>query len=220
MTNKKSDEIITPDIDLDKLEKKAWRVNFEDGIFEIYLGFLIIFLGSFTFVYDLVPIPVYYTVILVITMIGGFIFILAKKFISKPRIGKVKYGKKRKRRKITIVLVNAIYIIMLFIIMFAINSNLVNIDLIPDYFYTLLIALIFITLPLCIIAYLIQYPRFYFTAILFGTGIFLSEFLIPCITYPLSNLVSFSIVGGIVVLLGFYYLTKFIKKYPLTEKEV
>ena len=220
MTNKKSDEIITQEIDLDKLEKKAWRVNFEDGIFEIYLGFLIIFLGSFTFVADLVPLPVYYTVILVITMIGGFIFMLAKKFISKPRIGKVKYGKKRKRRKITIVLVNAIYIIMIFIMLFLFNSNLVNLDLIPDYLYILLIALLFITLPLCIIAYLIQYPRFYVTAVLFGTGIFFSEFLAPYITYPLSNVVSFSIVGGIIILLGSYYLMKFIKKYPLTEKEV
>ena len=220
MTNKKSDEIITPDIDLDKLEKKTWRVNFEDGIFEIYLGFLIIFLGSFTFVSDLVPLAVYYTVIMGITMIGGFIFMLAKKYISKPRIGKVKYGKKRKRRKITIVLVNVAYIIMLFIMLFVINSNMVNIDLIPDYLYILLIALLFITLPLCIIAYLIQYPRFYFTAVLFGTGIFLSEFLIPYITYPLSNVVSFSIVGGIVVILGLYYLMKFIKKYPLTKKEV
>ena len=220
MTNKKSDEIITQEIDLDKLEMKAWRVNFEDGIFEIYLGFLIIFLGSFTFVSDLVPLAVYYTVIMGITMIGGFIFMLAKKYISKPRIGKIKYGKKRKRRKITIVLVNVAYIIMLFIMLFVINSNMVNIDLIPDYLYILLIALLFITLPLCIIAYLIQYPRFYFTAVLFGTGIFLSEFLIPYITYPLSNVVSFSIVGGIVVILGLYYLMKFIKKYPLTKKEV
>jgi hypothetical protein len=218
--NKKSDEIITQDINLDKLEKKAWRVNFEDGLFEIYLGFLITFLGSFTFVADLVPLAVYYTVILVITLIGGFIFMLAKKFISKPRIGKVKYGKKRKRRKITIVLVDVAYIILLFIMLFVINSNLVNRDLIPDYLYTLLIALLFITLPLCIIAYLIQFPRFYFTAVLFGTGIFLSELLTLYITYPLSNAVAFSIVGGIVMLLGFYYLMKFIKKYPLTEKEV
>lgn len=144
---------------------------------------------------------------------------LAKKFISKPRIGKVKYGKKRKRRKITVVLINVIFIIMLFIMLFAINSGLVDVSLIPDYLYSFLIALLFFTLPLCIVAYLIQYPRFYITAILFGTGIFLSEYLTLYIVYPLSNAVSFSIVGGIVILLGLYYLMKFIKKYPLTEKE-
>lgn len=220
MINKKSDEIITQDIDLDKLEKKAWRVNFEDGLFEIYLGFLIIFLGSFTFVSELVPLPVYYAVIMIVTIFGGFLFSFAKKYISKPRIGKVKYGKKRKRRKITIVLVNIIYIIMLFIILFVLNSDLVDIDLIPDYLYTLLIVLLCFTLPLCIVAYLIQYPRFYVIAILFGTGIFLSEFLTLYIVYPLSNALAFSIVGGIVILLGFYSLLKFIKKYPLTEKEV
>jgi len=152
-------------------------------------------------------------------MFGGFLFRLAKKYISKPRIGKVKYGKKRKRRKITIVLVNIIYIIVLFIILFVLNSNLVDIDLIPDYLYTLLIVLLCFTLPLCIIAYLIQYPRFYATAVLFGTGIFLSEFLTLYIVYPLSNAIAFSIVGGIVILIGFYYLMKFMKTYPLTEKE-
>ena len=169
---------------------------------------------------ELVPLLVYYTVIMMVTMFGGLLFILAKKFISKPRIGKVKYGKKRKRRKINVVLINVIYIIIFFIMLFVLNSNLVNIDLIPDYLYSFLIAFLFFTLPLCIVAYLIQYPRFYATAILFGTGIFLTEFLTLYIVYPLSNAIAFSIVGGIVILLGFYYLTKFIKKYPLTEKEV
>ena len=60
---------------------------------------------------ELVPLPVYYMVIMIVTIFGGFLFRLAKKHISKPRIGKVKYGKKRKRRKLTVVLVNIIYII-------------------------------------------------------------------------------------------------------------
>ena len=80
---------------------------------------------------ELLPLPVYFAVIMMVTMFGGFLFRLAKKFISKPRIGKVKYGKKRKRRKITVVLVNIIYIIVLFVMLFVLNSDLVDIDLIP-----------------------------------------------------------------------------------------
>ena len=152
--------------------------------------------------------------ILGITIIGGLVFIISKKFLIKPRIGSVKYGKKRKRRKLTTVLVLFVNVIILFFLTFLLNSNLLNRDLIPDFVFILLIPVFFITLPMCLIAYLMQYPRFYISAVLFGIGIFLSEFLAIYIAYPISNLLSFGMVGCIILLLGLFYLRKFIKKYP------
>jgi hypothetical protein len=171
-------------------------------------------LGFGSTFYEYLPILLYFTLILGITIIGGLIFVLSKKFLIKPRIGSVKYGRKRKRRKWTTVLVLIINVIILLAIAFVLNSNLLDRDLIPDFIFILLIAIFFITLPMSLIAYLMQYPRFYFSAILFGIGVFLSEFLTIYFAYPLSNLISFSIVGTVILLLGLFYLRKFIMKYP------
>ncbi len=75
---------------LKELEKKAYKSTFQDGLWDIQLGLIILGIALNAFIrndYFLIP---YYAVIIVI-------FMAAKKFIIVPRIGLVKFGKERKR---------------------------------------------------------------------------------------------------------------------------
>jgi len=88
--------------DLDKIEYKVWMRFYEDGIFELFLGVLLLIMGSARLLpegaLDESRTP------FIATMIGFQVlaliaFFLAKRFITYPRIGRVKFGPKGKQRK-------------------------------------------------------------------------------------------------------------------------
>jgi hypothetical protein len=183
------------------------------------MGIIVFGLGFASALYDFLPFPIYILLMMVTIITGLLIFLLGKKFVSKPRIGVVKFGQKRKKRKVRTVIVLSINVIVLFIMYYILASVRDLRILIPPYLDSLIIGLLFITLPMCIIAYLLQFPRLYIIGILFGSVVFLLEILSLFIAYPVSGVVAYSITGGIMILMGFYYLSRFIKKYPLDQKE-
>ena len=82
---------MSEDLDLKELEKKAWRSTFEDGIFEIYFGIAYLSLTLGVVLDAVLPSP--YNVILIFSIIGLGLtfFLIGKKYISQPRLGKVKF---------------------------------------------------------------------------------------------------------------------------------
>jgi hypothetical protein len=151
--------------------------------------------------------------------IGLLFFLTAKKIITKPRLGKVKFGLKRKGRKLKILIVlsiNLVILLVLFVIRFT-NPELI-IEF-PGYLDGLILGLLFITAPVCFAAYFIQYPRFYLYGILVGISFFLSDLFSIFIPEPFDTLIVFSLISGIIILMGIIYLIKFLQKYPLSKEE-
>jgi len=152
--------------------------------------------------------------------IGLFFFLTAKKFITKPRLGVVKFGFKRKGRKLKTLIVlsiNLILLLILYIIRFT-NPEL-NLEF-PGYLDGLIIGLLFITVPVCFAGYFIQYPRFYFIGLLVGISFFLSDIFSIFIPEPFDTLLVFSLICGIIIIIGVISLIKFIRKYPLQKEEM
>lgn len=209
---------MSEDIDLEKLEKKAWRSTFEDGIFEIYFGILYLGVTFGVVLDDFLPSP--YNSILTFSIIGlGLIFFLVgKKFISQPRLGKVKFGRTRITRKVKMLAVLTANFIMLLIIILLnpqFGENL------PRYLYGLIIGLLFFTLPLSLIAYFLQFNRLYFIAIVIGLSFFLDEiFALVLIPKPFNSLLAFGIGSMIIIIIGLVVLIRFLKKYPLQKEDI
>lgn len=136
------------EIGLEELEKKVWRINFDDGIFDIYFGILIVSFGPSLSFYEILPFPL--NVLLGPILIGlGFTFyILSKKYLIKPRLGNVKFGRKRKVRKLKTVVVLSINIVFLLILLLF-NLSISGEDLnLPYNIVVLLEGLLFLTAPL------------------------------------------------------------------------
>ncbi|NHJ03286.1 MAG: hypothetical protein EAX90_00520 [Candidatus Heimdallarchaeota archaeon] len=201
-------------IDLEKLEKKAAAAIFQDGIFDISLGHALIAFGIASWLYGVVPetlstilgIVIYLAVIIPIWFVNFF--------VTRPRLGIVKFGIKRRRRStlvITIVSITLIANIVIFILLFT--------DVIQFNGQLYLLAAIFGLIPLVIftgMAFFLSYNRLYVIGPLFSVAIFLKEFLTLQDLELISNIV-YTGVGVIIVTIGLVYLIRFLKKYPKVE---
>ncbi len=168
----------------------------------------------------ILPDPLDKTVPFIFVGIGLAFFLIAKKYITQPRLGVVKFGFKQKARKIKTLIVlsiNFIILLILYVLRF-INPELSL--RFPGYLEGLIIGLLFITVPLFFAAYFLQYPRLYFTALLVGLSFFLTDLFSIFIPEPFDALIAFSIISSIIIFIGIVSLIKFIRKYPLPKEEM
>ncbi|TKJ23054.1 MAG: hypothetical protein CEE43_04885 [Promethearchaeota archaeon Loki_b32] len=211
---------MSEDDELKALERKAYRSIFDDGIWDLFMGLIILSIGLSTFIGTILNLPEGWDTIipvLIMNIIAFLIFYLGKKFITIPRMGFVKFGPKRKvkqlKLKIFLLFMFLVNIILLFI---PLTGVLRNIQIQP-LMLTLVLGLGAFTLPFCVVPYYLEFTRLYFYAFLAGIGLFLTEMLNPIVSSPLDIILSFAITGGAIVIIGLYYFIRFLKKYPLSE---
>jgi hypothetical protein len=82
---------------LKEIEKKAYRSTFQDGIWDIFLGSLLLILAVGALLTNIgVPEGRNMIILVVLQVLVLLAFIAGKKFITVPRMGFVKFGPKRK----------------------------------------------------------------------------------------------------------------------------
>ena len=201
------------DIDLKELEKQAYTSIFQDGLFDIFIGLLVIgwitnSLGDFFDTLVVMSILIsYYTVICTL-------FILLKKFTSIPRMGRAKFGPTRKlnvKRFFIFSMINTSILVILLVLPYI---GLFQGVLVEGFFFALIISTIFIWLPLSLIAFFIKFNRLYIYAIIGGMAFFISDILRDYVQYFLLSCIIFGISGGIIFVIGLRIFLKFLKKYP------
>jgi hypothetical protein len=168
----------------------------------------------------MLPNPFDFFITFIFIGIGLTFFLTTKKFITKPRLGVVKFGFKRKGRKLKTLIVlsiNLVVLLVLYIIRFAYPELILKF---PGYLDGLILGLLFITAPISFAAYFIQYPRFYLYGILVGISFFLSDIFSIFISEPFDTLIVFSLLSGIMIITGIMYLFKFLQKYPISKEEM
>lgn len=207
------------DVDLKALEKKAYRSFFNDGLWDLFIGLIILNFGLNTFLSSLLNLSEFLSLIILTlgwNILAFLIFFLGKKFITIPRIGFVKFGPKRKSKEKKLkIFLSAFVIVNIFMVILPFTALFDNIELEP-LLLTLFLGLTFFTFPFCVVAYFLDFNRLYYYAILAGIGLFLTELLYPILGSPLDTILSFGITGGAIVVIGLYYFIRFLKKYPLS----
>jgi hypothetical protein len=210
---------MSKNIDLEKLEKKSWRSTFQDGLWDIYLGLIFMGFGIYTIGQLFGSFrPINAILILAIWDFSAFFFFfIGKKRITQPRMGFVKFGKKRKSKKIKLSIFLTFMVGINIIFLFLPLSGF-DLTLNPFIFF-LLVGLLFITLPLCVVAYFLEFDRLYLMAIMGGLGLSISELIRPVVGIPLHLVLTYCPIGGIIVVWGTIVLIRFIRKYPLPKSE-
>ncbi len=212
---------MTEDIDLKVLEKKVYQRYFEDGIWDLFLGMIILSLGVGPIFSLLLNIPDPWNYIIPAlgwNIIALLIFVLGKKFITVPRIGFVKFGAKRKvkQKKLKIFLFMVFFVNIFFMILPFIGiTSYIQIE------HTILILLLgfgVFTFPLFVVAYFLDFTRLYYYAFLIGIGLFLTDFLEPILGDPLNSIVIFGSIGGVILIIGLTYFIRFLIQYPLPKE--
>jgi len=142
---------------------------------------------------------------------------LGKKYITKQRMGQVKFGKERKKRKkwlMVVLVLNVVFAVIVFIL--TISGNLDQFFM-PGLFTPLAIGLMGITVPLSGVSFYLQVPRFYIYALLGGFGFFFTELLYPLVGEPWDIVISYGSIGGIILIIGIGIFIRFLQKYPLEK---
>lgn len=200
-------------MDLKMLEKNAWRSFHQDGLWDIYLGLILwalaIFLGAGMEAVENDVLRLFaYTL-----LIGGafLVFWAGKRYITAPRLGRVKFGPARKRRKLHLALIlggfTLVTVILVILTAIAKNNNAPLPQSLPVYLF----AGLFVGAAIATIAWFNDYPRGYYIAVIyalcFGLGEYVDKFAI------------FWIGGLLVMVPGVYLFIRFLKKHPRSEAE-
>lgn len=209
--------------DLKQIERKAYRSIFQDGLFDIEYGLIVISMAIF-----MGRPPEGYSIfnLVFLTVCCGFSFLvfwLGKKFVTIPRMGQVKFGETRKKSKRTMSFLLAVAIliqagVVIFTSFAWLNedaANSLNNALRTRDIMDLVVASIgalFVGAGMLIMAFFQDFPRGYYIAILMMLAVFLMLYLNQFI-YPL-------IIGALIILPGLVLFIRFIRKYPLPANKV
>jgi hypothetical protein len=189
-------------IDLDKIEKKAWSSYFEDGLFDIFFALMFIISG----IGQLID-SVFISLSILLCVV---VFVLGKSFITMPRFGKVQYGRKRMAKQLKAYLILLATFIATFGIYVLSASGQFGFEL---GFSTVLIIMFIVIFGS--LAYYLDFPRFLLYGIMFAVG----EYTIRNYGDTVGPWMFFFF-GAVLLVIGLYYLSEFIKNNPLPDKEV
>jgi len=205
---------INTKINLKEIEKQTYRFTFQDGLYDITYGTILISFAIAPILREII----YLWYIAFLILPAPLILLLGKRFITIPRIGIVKFKQERNESKKKIKLLISILFPITIITVALTIISIFNITI--SGFIVPVGAGIFALVLLSSIAYLIDYPHFYIYAISIGLGIPLTEILEPLIGEPLDALVSFGISGILILLYGVLTLHKFMQTYPIPDKKM
>ena len=206
---------MTQEIDLKALEKKAWTSYFDDGLLDITAGLFILSFG--------IGMTTRFTYLTVLSWMVVFLFAAAKKSITLPRVGLVKFNPEREKR-----MKSETSFYVLFFIMTAFLGLVFFLAMtmgIPQSLKTIVGSLALITyelimgVGLCFVAYWKQIPRFY----AYGVLVFILTFAVAFIDISVTEHMFFSaayqfiISGTVILIVGLVVLAQFLRKYPQAE---
>ena len=204
-------------INLKEMEKKAWKSCFQDGLWDIFLGLILLGFGISPFIEEITGVTYLISYIILLSL-GYIIFYGGKKYITIPRIGNVKFGPKRKSKKIKVVIILAISVIFGLAAILLTQTDLIpyNIDISIWGIIFAINALIVFSL----MAYYLDFPRLYIYSIFFATSIFIVETSSSHGGSTSDTVIGFGMFGVVAVLVGLLHLTRFVRRYPLQKGDI
>jgi len=208
-------------ISLKDLERKAFRSTYQDGLWDIYQGGLIISFTAFAGGFDApdgMPTLTRFILFIAGISLSYLIFWSGKKYITLPRLGRVTFGPMRQRRKRTLAIALAAIVgIQALVVVFSIAlwqlpalRSWLGISAMPQTIETLIVAAVgalFVGPSLALIAYFNDFPRGYYVASVMAVCVF-------CLIWFGRSILL--IAGGALVMLpGLFLFARFIIQHPL-----
>ena len=209
-------------LDLKAIERKAFRSVHQDGLWDIYLGGLMLVLSLFFAIPESGEGELTYMVIALLGVAVVFaVFQLGKRYITTPRMGQVQFGPERQKRKITLGWIMGAYVLVtLGIVLFSLyvwnssaSGQTVDLAMTPSLGRVLVasVAALIAGTSTLVISYFREFVRGYYIALLMGLGFFFT--LLLDMTVPM-------IIAGVLILVpGLVLFVNFLRQHPLPPQE-
>ena len=203
-------------ISLKEAERKAFKSTNQDGLLDILWGLYLLFGNSSAIILNNLGVerPINYIPMFIVLAVGLIGFWAAKKYITTPRMGIVKFGPTRVRKIKRMRLVSVIAVLLTFALLLLTIAGIFN----PAGWqwpgWIVDVAFGLFTFLICgFFAYTRDYPRLYLYGTLMGLSIPASVWLeaYAGITFPIAWVIS----GGIILFVGVITFIRFLRRYPL-----
>jgi hypothetical protein len=195
---------MSTELNLKELERKAFRSFYQDGIWDIYFGACMLVLYLTSFMGGIESKPVKYGLTLLMFAAASAFLTLGKKFITVPRLGRVKFGAERTKKSWIMVGVNLISLIVLAAGIYFVNRQ-AGIGLEWEEMWMPIGLGVWITFITAIMAYFLDFNRLYVYAVLYG-GTFAAVMLLDTpLLFLITSLVI--LIPGLVIFIRFLATT-------------
>jgi hypothetical protein len=208
--------------DLKTLERDAFRKFYDDGIFDIYIGAMLITMGVAAVFADQMQSEALSMLLTLGLAIAVTVpLLLWRRHLLRSRLGEFKPGPAR-RRKITKTRLVLLGSVLLGILAFVVAAIAYRADSDVDVAGLVVPLLWFLNsmIVLGAMAYLLDVPRFYAYGVIVGLAM-------PILIWPdvlwdtrVAPWLAFGGPGLIVAAVGFYKLARFLRNYPVLETGV
>jgi len=213
---------MSQDLNLKAIERKAFRSFHQDGLWDIYIGGLMLVLSQMFSIPENGEDELSY---IGFTLLGvGIVFAifqLGKKYITTPRMGQVRFGAERQKRKITLGWIMGVYVLVtlglflfsLYVWNVAGSEPVTNVPVSPSLERVLVAALaaLIVGTSMIVISYFREFMRGYYIALLMGCGFFF--------TLLLDKTIPMIIAGALILVPGLVLFIHFLRQHPLPPQE-
>jgi len=209
------------DINLKELERKAWRSVFQDGLWDIYLGLLLMALAIYALL-SKTKLPEAQQMVIYIGLMALSMLVLwaGKRFITLPRMGRVKFGPrgKTRRRKAAVLLAISVLVgaLVSIVTSLGLKGNLSDglpLHLVVPAAWALNMLVLF-----SLGAYFLDYDRLYLIGVLYALAVPLLIWLDEFAGIKLG-FIALAVPAGIILIVGLVVLVRFLRDYPLPAEE-
>jgi hypothetical protein len=211
---------MTTQLNLKEIERKAFRSTFQDGLWDIQLGLIVVAMSIFVYRppdgYSAMNI----IVMLVMVTLTNTLFQLGKKYITIPRMGQVQFGYVRKQKRRTLAIILGVFVLFQIGLVgltafgwtnFEAGARLSALMGASDLIIVAAIGSFIVGTSLIVIAYFSDFTRGYYIAVMMALAVFLMIYLNQPI-YPIT-------IGGLIIIPGLVLFLRFLMKYPLQQED-
>lgn len=208
-------------ISLKELERKAWRSVFQHGLWDIYLGLLLLAMAIGALLSDIGVPEAWSTTIYVALMVLSMLILWAgKRFITLPRMGRVTFGPKRKTK------LNWVRVVLLLSVLVGAGVSVAGLAVRgnrPEWLNTTFFfpaawvvnAMVVFSLG----AYFLDFNRLYLIGVLYALPVPLDIMFHKFASMDLTFF-AIGVPAMVILIVGLVMFVRFLREYPLPAVEV
>ena len=207
---------MSQNFNLKELERKAFRSTFQDGLWDIFLGLLLLAMAIGALLSDIGMSEAGSMLIyLGLILLALLVLWAGKRFVTVPRMGRVKFGPKRRRKlsKVSVILAISVLVGMVFFAAAqAVTGNLsrwMTLEFIFPAGWVVNCLIVF-----SLMACFLDFSRLYVIGVMYAIAVPLDimqrEFASIDLTFA-----AFGVPAAVILLMGAVVFIRFLRKYPL-----
>lgn len=202
-------------LDLKRLERRAWTSFFQDGLLDIFMGLVLLAVGIPAVLPGIFRTELSQNAAGAVLMVFAFLpYWAGKRFVTVPRTGRVEFSRARNSRQTKVAIIYGVSVVIVFLLIILGLSSSPRAWAqrlgVEGFLALSIVGWMFLILGLasCFADYTREYVIAALYALAFGG------------TVLLHNPIMFIVAGLLAVLMGLVVLVRFLRRHPVHLKEL